>query len=297
MTQPEPPDVVAAGAVVTRKPPDGPREVLLVHRPRYDDWSFPKGKVDAGEHLLATAVREVAEETGLDVRLGPSLGVLRYPVGNGARRTKQVHYWVGRPTGGDDLDGFRANAEVDALAWVSLAEAAARLTYPHDAELLDRFRPGRKTSWPLVVLRHGRALPRDAWSGDDRDRPLSSAGEYQAEQLAPLLAAYGITRVLSSSSRRCWATVAPYAESADVEIELTDDLTEEDAGGTAVAAWVGELLRQREPTALCTHRPVLPLVLAALGLGERTLERGGMLVAHHRRGRVVAVEEHVAPFR
>ena len=83
-------DVRAAGAVVTRKGGD----VLLVHRPKYDDWSFPKGKLDPGEHATAAAVREVAEETGLDVRLGPALLAQRYRMSNG--RIKAVHYWVGR---------------------------------------------------------------------------------------------------------------------------------------------------------------------------------------------------------
>jgi 8-oxo-(d)GTP phosphatase len=292
----EPAEVIAAGAVVVRKGVDGP-EVLLVHRPKYDDWSFPKGKVDLGEHVVATAVREVAEETGLDIRLGPPLGTQRYTVRNGQPRTKDVHYWVGRVVGGDDVASYRPNDEVDEVVWVPLEDATGRLTYAYDRTTLDELAAVRKTTYPLIVLRHSRASPRKAWHRDDRDRPLSSAGEFQAEQIVPLLGAYGVSRVLSSSSRRCWTTVSPYADVADVEVEVSDDLTEEGATGTTVSAHVERLLMAREPAVLCTHRPVLPLVFEALALEERKLEPGGMLVVHHRRSRVVAVEQHDAAFR
>ncbi|HET6625891.1 MAG TPA: histidine phosphatase family protein, partial [Nocardioidaceae bacterium] len=126
---------------------------------------------------------------------------------------------------------------------------------------------------------------------------LTRAGEFQAEQIVPLLGAYGIERVLSSSSRRCWSTVSPYADVADVEVEVSDDLSEEGATGTTVSAHVERLLESREPAVICTHRPVLPLVFETLALEERTLSPGGLFVAHHRRGKVIAVEEHVATFR
>ena len=284
-------EIVAAGAVVTRRGPDGP-EVLLVHRPKYDDWSFPKGKLDPGEHVVAAAVREVAEETGLDIRLGPPLRIQRYTAGNGQPRTKDVHYWVGFVVGGDDVSGYAPNAEIDEVVWLPVDEARTRLTYPHDGETLSEFLDVRKASYPLVVVRHGRALPRGAWAGDDRDRTLTEAGAFQAEQIVPLLAAYGIEHVLSSSSKRCWTTVAPYADEADLDIEVSDDLTQEGATGTTVGADVERLLTSNEPSALCTHRPVLPLVFEALALEERTLEPGALFVVHHRRGRVVAVEGH-----
>src|SRR5690606_21672928 len=138
-TRPEPtPDVIAAGAVVVRKAPqrDGSHEVLLVHRPRYDDWSFPKGKVDAGEHVTACAVREVREETGLDVRLGVPLEDQHYWVQ--PMRRKTVHYWMGRVSGDDDVSSYAVNREVDAVAWVPWEEAAARLTHRRDRKVWEQ---------------------------------------------------------------------------------------------------------------------------------------------------------------
>jgi 8-oxo-dGTP diphosphatase len=280
--------IVAAGSVVSRRGP----EILLVHRPKYDDWSFPKGKLDPGEHLTSCAVREVAEETGLDIRLGPPLSRQTYLVGNGELRPKVVHYWSGRVVGDDDVSGYQPNAEIDQVRWVPLELVPALLSYEHDRATLDEWRAVRKKSHPLVVLRHGKALPRRRWEGDDRERPLTPAGELQAEDVVPVLAAYGVSRVVSSSSTRCWTTLAPYVDVAGVELEVTDALSEEDATKESVGAVVEELLAGREPAVLCSHRPVLPRVYEALGVPVEKLAPGQMLVVHHRRGKVLATELH-----
>jgi 8-oxo-dGTP diphosphatase len=280
--------IMAAGAVVVRKGP----EVLLVHRPKYDDWAFPKGKLDPGEHVTTAAVREVAEETGLDIRLGPPLSMQQYNVRNGSLRRKLVHYWAARAVGGDDVSTYRPNAEIDAVAWVPLDKAADLLTYPRDRDTLKETMRVRKKSHPLVVLRHGRAESRKAWTGDDRERPLTDEGEMQSELAVPVLAAYDIHHVVSSGSRRCWTTVSPYADMADLDVEVTPDLSEEEATPEAVETLVHGLLALTEPTVVCTHRPVLPYVYDALGVPDPALEAGEMLVVHHRRGQVVAVEHH-----
>jgi 8-oxo-dGTP pyrophosphatase MutT (NUDIX family) len=282
------PQIIAAGAVVSRKGP----EVLLVHRPKYDDWSFPKGKLEPGEHSTVAAVREVAEETGLDIRLGPALSPQSYEVANGTRSTKVVYYWAGRVVGDDDVSTYAVNDEIDAVRWMPLDEARDLLSYDYDRDTLDEFEAVRKKTYPLVVLRHAKALPRKSWDADDRERPLSDLGEEQSEHLVPLLGAYGVQRAVSSSSRRCWTTLAPYGDTADLDLEIADGLSQEDATPTSVAEHVHRLLGGKEPAVLCTHRPVLPWVFEALGLEERKLEPGGMLVVHHRRGRVVATEQH-----
>lgn len=286
----EPDLIVAAGAVVVRKGP----EVLLVHRPKYDDWSFPKGKLDPAEHVTTAAVREVAEETGLDVRLGPPLSTQAYQVRNGWVRPKIVHYWVARVVGGDDVSTYRPNAEIDAVAWVPLDKAARMLTYERDRETLAEAVAVRKKSHPLVVLRHGKAAARKRWKGDDRKRPLAKEGELQAEQVVPVLGAYGVQRVVSSSSKRCWTTVTPYADVADLYVEVTADLSEEDATPEGVETIVHEVLQRPEPVVVCTHRPVLPHVYAALGVRDPKLETGSMMVVHHRRGQVIGLELHEA---
>ncbi|WP_377320816.1 NUDIX domain-containing protein [Pimelobacter simplex] len=286
------PDILAAGVVAFRPG----REVLLVHRPKYDDWSFPKGKLDRGEHATAAAVREVAEETGVHVRLGPPLPTQRYPV---ARRMKTVHYWTGRVVGDDDVSAYRPNDEIDQVAWVPVADAPERLTYDRDRETLaDALRVRRKTH-AVVVLRHARARSRSAWRGPDAGRTLLKVGEAEADRLVPLLAAYGVTRVLTSTSTRCVQTVRPYAETAGYPFDLRPRLTEENAAPRPVAKIVHELLDGDGATAenavLCTHRPVLPLVYDAAGVElapDDGLAPAEMLVLHVRKGRIVAVERH-----
>jgi 8-oxo-dGTP diphosphatase len=129
--------VRAAGGLVCRQSDDGTAEgnlveVLLVHRPAYDDWAFPKGKLEPGEREEQAALREVEEETGLHCRLGRDLGVTRYNDSRG--RSKTVRYWQMTPIGGQlaPADG------VDDTRWVSVPDATALLTYPRDRELLAR---------------------------------------------------------------------------------------------------------------------------------------------------------------
>ena len=278
-------DVLAAGAVVTRRG----GQVLLVHRPRYDDWSFPKGKLDRGEHLAAAAVREVAEETGVDIRLGAPLRGQRYAAGN---RMKAVSYWMGRVVGDDDVTSYQPNAEIDDVAWVSADDAMALLTYPYDRETLREAMAMRKKTHAFVVLRHGAARARGGWRRDDRERPLVKAGVLQAEHIVPLLAAYDVTVLASSSSLRCVATLQPYADVTSRKLLEYDGLSEEAATADSVLQIVEELRELKQGVVVCTHRPVLPTVFDVLGLPEAPLDPGDLLVVHHRKGRVVATEHH-----
>jgi 8-oxo-dGTP pyrophosphatase MutT (NUDIX family)/phosphohistidine phosphatase SixA len=280
-----PGDVRAAGAVVLRR-----GRVLLVHRPAYDDWSFPKGKLDPGETAAVAAIREVEEETGLRVRLGVPLTRQSYP--NGAR-TKVVDYWVGRVVGDPDVSGYLVNAEIDEVVWLKVGKAARRLTYARDrSTLAEALRTGRKTR-ALVVLRHGQARQRKSWRRDDRLRPLVVEGNAQARAAVRILEAYGVTHVLTSSSVRCVETVRPFAEHSGRPITTSDGLSEEDATRTSVLAAVDELVHSGEDAVLCTHRPVLPAVYDALGIPREPQATGELIVVHHRKGRVRAIERHL----
>jgi 8-oxo-dGTP diphosphatase len=233
-------------------------------------------------------VREVAEETGLDVRLGPALAPQRYRMSSG--RWKHVAYWTARTIGDDDVSRYEVNDEIDAVEWVPWSTAMLRLTYPFDRTTLAEAQPLRRRTRALVVLRHGKARSRGAWRKDDRLRPLLRLGEVQAERLVPLLAAYDVTSVHTSPSLRCQQTVRPYADTTGWPTTMYDGLAEEHATAEGVVEIVDALLHGKEGAVLCTHRPVLPTVIDALGLPDVELEPGAMLVVHHRKGRVVATE-------
>lgn len=283
-------DIRAAGVVVF-----GPgRTVLLVHRPAYDDWSFPKGKLERGEHEVAAAVREVAEETGVHVRLGPRLEPQFYTVKG---RSKRVDYWVGRPVGDHDVSGYRPNDEIDKVAWVPVEEAETWLTYDHDRSTLGQAERLRKKTRTVVVLRHAKARSRSAWRGDDRERPLLLTGRNQAQRLVPLLAAHDVRHLVSSPSTRCVETLEPYAHTTGWPLHTEARLAEGAASPSQVRSLVRDLvddLFARPASAgglvLCSHRPVLPTVFEALRLPAAELQTGEFVVAHLRRGRVVATD-------
>jgi len=283
------PEIPAAGVVVFREHDDLP-EVALVHRPKYDDWSFPKGKVDPGETVPVAAIREVREETGLRVALGRPLRSQRYPVEAGQ---KVVHYWVGRTAAGadDDVDSYLVNDEIDEVEWLPVEKARNRLTYPHDRATLQQAEDVRHPATPLVVLRHASSVGRSAWPGADRERPLDDTGRTQAVTLAGVLMAYDIRRVITSPSVRCTQSVAPYAGLACIASEQMRLLSEEGAEEGSVSALAADTLRDLAvPTVICTHRPVLPWVFDGLGMRDPKLAKGELMVLHVRAGEVQAVE-------
>ena len=286
----------AAGGIVWRKRPGAGRaepriEMLLVHRPSYDDWTFPKGKVDPGETLQETAVREIAEEAGVRVRLGHPLQELSYPISGG---TKSVTYWSARLLGNDPSAPFRPNKEVDEARWVTTREARDLLTYVHDDELLDTFGELRERlahkSRTLIVLRHAKAVDRSDFKGDDLDRPLATSGTVRANALVPMLAAYGVGRVVSSPAKRCASTVEPYARSISTFLEI-DDRVAEGTRMSQVERSAAALLDRKKPVVVCSHRPTLPRMLEAIGAPSLDLDPGEGIVIHHRKGAVLATEK------
>lgn len=279
--------VRAAGAVVTRKNDD----VLLVHRPSYDDWAFPKGKLDRAERPMVAAVREVYEETGLQIRLGPPLPNQQYPIRIGS---KIVYYWAGFVPGDDDLSGFKPNQEIDQVRWVPRDELQDTLTYGMDRATLASAHRVRRESWPLIILRHAQARSRRAWGRkkDDRLRPLIKPGRIQAAKLAPVLGAYDVENIITSSSTRCVETIQPYADASGWPIAAYDELTEEAATHDSVLDLVDDVFHTDESAVICAHRPVLPAIFDVLRMEPVELEPGKMVVLHRRRGRILAVEYH-----
>jgi 8-oxo-(d)GTP phosphatase len=289
--------VVAAGAVV-RRGAGADVELAIVHRPKYDDWSFPKGKREGREHTVTTAVREVAEETGLSVRLCRPLSPREYLVDG---HPKVVHYWVAAPTRHDEP--FLPNPEVDRLDWVTPAEAQRRLTQPHDAELVElALREPAGTAF--VIVRHAKARKRGSWKGDDDDRPLTQVGRRDAKSLVPLLSAFGIQRLHTSPAIRCCQTLQPYARATRYPLVEEPSVGERafDTDPVEGLDHTQLLLQQATaddaPAALCTHRPVIPALVGHLledsGITgpTETLPTASMVVLHAVPGRLLASELH-----
>ena len=192
------PTIIAAGGVVWRRDINGEIEVLLVHRPRYEDWSLPKGKLEEGEALISCAYREVLEETGLSIKLGPFIGSVEYYVPDGLKR---VSYWSASLV--EDKSAFHANEEVDQILWLDLESAALKATRDSDQEILQRFALIPYDSSALIMLRHAKALERTEWQGEDEDRPLQLVGQLQAKRMLSLYQVFGVDEIHTSDAVRC----------------------------------------------------------------------------------------------
>lgn len=261
--------VLAAGAVCWREG-DGHPEVLVIRRPRNADVSLPKGKVDPGESLPETAVREVAEETGLVVALGAPLGVISYTLPGG--RAKAVHYWAAEVDDETEQTGaFTPNDEVSSFEWVAVHEARKLLSYPHDFDVVARFAAlhalGRARTFAIVALRHGKAVSPSEWAGPDETRPLTERGLVQAMSVAPGIAAFRPEKLISSTAVRCGSTVAPTARITGLGVTASASISQDAfEGGTGdVPKVIAKRLRRGVTAVLCSHGPVLPQILAELG--------------------------------
>jgi len=304
--------VLAAGAVIWKVTPKGKLRILVVHRTQHKDVSLPKGKLDPGETLPETAVREIAEETGLIVALGAPLGVVEYDLPGG--RPKVVYYWAAET---DALaianSTFVSNDEIEQLTWLSLKKARALLTYPHDVDIVDRFAElaaqGRARTFAIIALRHGKTTPPGDWPGPDATRPLLPRGETQALSIAHGIAAFRPTTLIASTAVRCTTTLAETARVTGLSVAQTDDISQDayTSRGSAVSALVEAQLDARATTVFCSHSPVLPQIIEAVvratGTADSTrLQRAGSLstgeyaVLHvpidHPESGIVAVEIH-----
>ena len=272
--------IYAAGGVVWRVV-DGKLLVLLIHRTRYRDITLPKGKVDPGEMLAETAVREIHEETGIRVALGVPVGLSRYHLPS--KRQKIVHYWAAEATDAAiRASAFLPNREIAALEWVTPKKAKSILSYPVDVEILQNFvrlvDEGVLRTFPIIALRHAKALGREEWDGKDLARPLTARGKKQANAIVGPLLAFGTRKIISSPAIRCIKTVAPLSASLAAKIEksplIGQDAWEE--GKSDARTIVGERVRARKPAVLCSHGPVLPEIMTELALATGTL-RGSYL--------------------
>ena len=304
--------VLAAGAVIWKITPKGKLRILVVHRTQHKDVSLPKGKLDPGETLPETAVREIAEETGLIVALGAPLGVVEYDLPGG--RPKVVYYWAAET---DALaianSTFVSNDEIEQLTWLSLKKARALLTYPHDVDIVDRFAElaaqGRARTFAIIALRHGKTTPPGDWPGPDATRPLLPRGETQALSIAHGIAAFRPSTLIASTAVRCTTTLAETARVTGLSVAQTDDISQDayTSRGSAVSALVEAQLDARATTVFCSHSPVLPQIIEAVvratGTADSTrLQRAGSLstgeyaVLHvpidHPESGIVAVEIH-----
>ena len=268
--------VLAAGTVCWRRV-ENDIMVLLVHRTKQQDVSFPKGKLDLGESMPQAAVRETLEETGLAVTLGINLGTIHYALPSGGEKT--VQYWAAEVTeAAVRVSRFVPNREISALEWVPLARARKRLSYEPDREILDvvaslASRDALDT-FHLILLRHGKAMPRSLDFPEDRLRPLADLGEEQSETLVPTLAAFGPARLYSSHAERCMRTIAPLAHTLQKTIRVSEGLSQDawDAGHTAeLRRVVGKAVRKGKSAVLCTHRPVLPDAAREIALATGSL--------------------------
>jgi 8-oxo-(d)GTP phosphatase len=307
----EAPPVLAAGAVCWRIV-GGKVRILLVNRTQHKDTSLPKGKVDPGELLPQTAVREIAEETGLTVGLGAPLGEVRYKIPSG--RNKIVYYWSAEVDAHAlETARFRPNDEIASLEWVSIGKARTRLTYPHDVDIVnafsERWKEGRARTFAIIVVRHGKAVPAEAWDGPDATRPLLLRGTAQATEIAPSIAAYLPEKILTSNAARCVATIAPLATLTGIKPKAVAGLSQDafESDESTVAQILAKRMKSKKSVVLCSHGPVIPEIIRELATLTTTphtsdvaelavLSTGEFSVLHistqHPRSGFVAVETH-----
>jgi 8-oxo-dGTP diphosphatase len=305
------PPVLAAGAVCWRIV-GGKVKILLVHRTQHKDISLPKGKVDPGEMLPQTAVREIAEETGLVVGLGAPLGQVEYKIPSG--RDKIVYYWSAEVDAhAVETAKFTPNDEIAALEWVPISKARSILSYPHDVEIVDvlaeRIRAGRARTFAMIVVRHGKAVPHEAWDGPDATRPLLLRGTAQAASIAPGIAAYRPQKIITSTAARCIATISPLAALTGLVPKESAGISQDayHHGNSSVPRMIAKRIKDKKTVVLCSHGPVIPEIIDEIAeltgtpattdfLSMGSLATGEFSVLHvsteHPRSGIVALETH-----
>lgn len=234
-------------------------ELCLVYRPKYDDWSWPKGKNEDNESHRHTAVREVGEETGYAVTLGPHIAQIEYPLENEGKKSisksgaknnsqnnnktevvKRIHYWMMREIDENAamkrLPAFgpikpAKPTEIGNVIWLTPSKARKKLTHDSDRKVLDAFleklHDGQTEYKTLILVRHGKAESRKSWQGSEATRPITPLGSAASYALGRELACYAPNRIVSSPWKRCVETVATFAHDSSLSIEQIAELTED----------------------------------------------------------------------
>ncbi len=283
----------AAGALLWRENVSREVEVALVHRPQYDDWSLPKGKIEGNETPLACAFREVYEETGIRARFTRQLGNIEYE-DNGS--LKRVKYWEAESTNPDTE--FKANDEVDKILWLPPESAIEVATHSSDKEIINRFLEIEGRTDTLIILRHAKALERGDWDGDDSLRTLDEKGLTQASNLKEHLAPFAIDEIYTSNFTRCVQTVQPLGEHRNLPVtkipSLNESIFEEDPERSV--SFANALKQDEKNILICSHNPVIPTMLRGIlntKLKNRDLiklEPGDAWLVHRIKGEVVALD-------
>ena len=284
--------IQAAGAVLWRKASNDDLEIAVIHRPRYDDWSLPKGKVEPGESHISAGYREIQEETGYESIFGPEIGTVVYKL-EGA--PKEVRYWSAAAT---TQTGKPNPEEVDQVEWLAPKKAKEKLTNKDDRAIVDFFLDFGADTFPIILLRHAKALKRTDWDGDDGDRPLEHRGQLQAKRLLPIYMPYAATEIHTSDALRCIETVDVMARSLQKTPIFSKDLSEYgfEIDREAPLDYVQDLMDRGVPAMVCSHNPIIPKVVKKL-VGkkyfksmDRDLEPAQAIVLHCRAGEVVACD-------
>ena len=283
----------AAGALLWREIDPRNIEIALIHRPKYEDWTLPKGKIEDGETALQCAYRELIEETGIKARFTRQLGSVEYEE-SGQR--KRVVFWAARCT--LHASAFVANEEVDQLEWLTPEEAMAKATHDSDRQIIENFQSEEARTDTLIILRHTKALERGDWDEVDSERTLNEVGFDQAQLLIKHLEPFAIDEVYTSNYTRCLQTVTPLSHSRGLAITQVPSLNEEtfENDPQRSVAFANALKQDEKNILMCSHNPVIPTMLRGI-LNTKLknkdlikLEPGDAWIVHRVQGEIVGLD-------
>ena len=283
----------AAGALLWREVDSRNLEIALIHRPRYDDWSLPNGKIEGGETALQCAYREVFEETGIKASLTRQLGTVEYEESG---ELKRVIFWSAHCS--LDTGTFVVNEEVDELVWFTPEDALVKATHDSDRQIIDSFQAQEPRTDTLIILRHTKALERGDWDEVDSERTLNEVGFDQAQLLIKHLEPFAIDEVYTSNYTRCVQTVTPLSHSRGLTITQVPSLNEEtfENDPQRSVAFANALKQDEKNILICSHNPVIPTMLRGI-LNTKLknkdlikLEPGDAWIVHRVRGEIVGLD-------